>query len=142
MPAVQRSIVINAPTERVWEAFMELESWPAWNPHMREVRRLAEGPLAMGRRARIILKSRMASTWEVTELNPGRSFAWEANLLGSHLLFDHIVEAADGGSQAILHIEATGLTAFLAGPVLSAFYSRNLDHSLKLLKERLEKTPD
>ena len=75
MPAVQCSIIINAPTERVWEAFMELESWPAWNPHMREVRRLAEGPLAMGSRAHIILKSRMASTWEVTEtISGGRCF--------------------------------------------------------------------
>jgi hypothetical protein len=138
MPTVQRSIAINAPPERVWEAFVELETWPTWNPHMRDVRRLAEGPLAMGTRAQIVLKSRLSSTWEVTEFAAGRSFAWEANLLGSHLLFDHVVEAGDGGSQAILRVDASGPTAFFAGPVLSLFYSRNLDHSLRLLKDRLE----
>ena len=48
------------------------------------------------------------------------------------------MEAGDGGSQAVLRIDAAGPTAFFAGPVLSLFYSRNLVHSLRLLKERLE----
>ena len=141
MPAVDRSIVIDVPTERVWEAFVNLGAWPVWNHHMREVRLLTEVPLAMGSRARIVLKTGLSSTWEVTEFTPGRSFTWDASLLGSRLSFAHMVESVNGGSRVVFRIEAEGLTALAAAPVLRFFYARNLDRSLQRLKESLEGAP-
>jgi len=141
MPAVERSIIISAPTERVWEAFVNLGAWPVWNHHMREVRLLTEVPLAMGSRARIVLKTGLSSTWEVTEFTPGCSFTWDASLLGSRLSFAHVVEPVKGGSRVVFRIEASGLTALLAAPVLRFFYARNLDRSLQRLKESLEGAP-
>ena len=141
MPAVERSIVINVPTERIWEAFVNLGSWPVWNPHMREVRLLTEVPLAMGSRARIVLKIGLSSTWEVTEFSPGRSFTWDASLLGSRLSFAHVVEPVNGGSRVVLRIEAAGLTALVASLVLHFSYSRFLNRSLRRLKESLEAAP-
>lgn len=138
MPAVERSIVINVPTERIWEAFVNLGDWPAWNHHMREIRLLTEVPLAMDSRARIVLKTRLSSTWEVTEFSPGRSFTWDANLFGSHLAFAHVVEPANGGSRVILRIEAAGLTALAASLVLRFSYGHFLNRSLRRLKESLE----
>ena len=139
MPTVERSEIIKAPPERVWEAYLDLAGWLAWNPHMRELRLLTEGPLAVGSRARLVLKTGLPSVWEVTELNAGRSFAWTATLVpGLRLLFDHIVEAAEGGSRPILRIEASGPVAVVAGPVLRFIYARNLDHSLAALKRLLE----
>jgi uncharacterized membrane protein len=141
MPAVERSVVINVATERVWEAFINLGGWPAWNPHMREVRLLTDVPLAMGSRARIVLKTRLSSTWEVTEFTPGRSFTWDARLFGSRLSFAHVVQSVDGGSRVVFRIEASGLTGLAASLVLRFSYSRFLDHSLRLLKETLEGAP-
>ncbi len=141
MPAVERSIVINAPTERVWEAFVNLGGWPVWNHHMREVRLLTQVPLAMGSRARIVLKTRLSSTWEVTEFSPGRSFTWDATLFGSRLSFAHVVEPVKDGSRVVLRIEASGLTALVASLVLRFSYSRFLNHSLRRLKESLEGAP-
>lgn len=108
---------------------------------MREVRLLTEVPLAMGSRARIVLKTRISSTWQVTEFTPGRSFTWDANLFGSRLSFAHVVEAANAGSQVVFRIEASGLTALVAFLVLRFSYSRFLNHSLRRLKESLEETP-
>jgi uncharacterized membrane protein len=138
MPAVERSIVIDVPTERVWEAFINLGDWPAWNPHMREIRLLTEVPLAMGSRARIVLKTRLSSTWEVTEFTPGRSFTWDASLFASRLSFAHVAQPVNDGSRVILRIEAAGLTALAAFLVLRFSYSRFLAHSLQRLKEMLE----
>lgn len=139
MPAVERSAIIKAPPEQVWAAYLDLAGWLAWNPHMRQLRLLTEGPLAVGSRARLVLKTGLRSTWQVTELNPGRSFAWAASLVpGLRLVFDHVVEPAEGGSRAILRIDASGPVAVVAGPVLRLVYARNLDHSLAALKRLLE----
>jgi uncharacterized membrane protein len=141
MPAVERSIVIDVPTERIWEAFVNLGEWPVWNHHMQEVHLLTEVPLAMGSRARIVLKTRLSSTWEVTEFTPGRSFTWDASLFGSRLSFAHVVEPVNGGSRVVLRIEAAGLTGLVASLVLRFSYGRFLNRSLQRLKESLEETP-
>ena len=139
MPSLQRSLTIDAPPTKVYEAFVDLGRWLEWNPHFREVRPLSEGPLAQGSKARIALKlSPLASVWEVTEVNPGRSFAWASSSLpGLRLNFDHIAESADGGTRATLRIDIEGPLAFLAG-LAGAFYGRNLDRSLAALKRMLE----
>jgi len=141
MPAVERSIFINVPAEHVWEAFVNLGEWPVWNHHMREVRLLTEVPLAMGSRARIVLKTGLSSTWEVTEFSPGRSFTWDASLFASRLSFAHVVQPMNDGSRVVLRIEASGLTALPAAPILRFLYARNLGRSLQRLKESLERAP-
>ena len=140
MPSIERSRTVNAPPNRVYEAFVDLSRWLEWNPHMREVRPLSDGPLTQGSRARLALKrSPFASTWEVTEVNPGRSFAWKSSSVpGVRLLTDHIVESADGGTRATLRIHIEGPLAFLTGPA-AAFYRRNLGRSLAALKAMLER---
>jgi uncharacterized membrane protein len=141
MPAVERSIVINVPAERIWEAFVNLGDWPVWNHHMREIRLLTDVPLSMDSRARIVLKARLCSTWQVTEFSPGRSFTWDTSLFGSHLSFAHVVEPVNAGSRVVFRIEASRLTAPAASLVLRFSYGRFLNRSLKHLKESLEATP-
>ena len=141
MPAVERSIVINVPADRVWEAFVNLGDWPVWKRHMREVHLLTEVPLAMNSRARIVLKSGLSSTCEVTEFSPGRSFTWDGRLLGSNLSFAHMVQPANSGSRVVLRIEASGPTALVASPALRPSYSRMLNCSLRRLKASLEAAP-
>jgi len=141
MPAVERSIVINVPAERIWEAFVNLGDWPVWNHHMREIRLLTDVPLSMDSRARIVLKTRLSSTWQVTEFSPGRSFTWDAGLFGSRLSFAHVVQPVNGGSRVVFRIEASGLTGLAASLVLRFSYGRFLNRSLKRLKESLEAAP-
>jgi uncharacterized protein YndB with AHSA1/START domain len=139
MPSVERSLTIQAPPAKVYEAFVDLSRWLEWNPHLKAVTPLSEGPLTTGFRARVALKlNPLPSTWEVTEVNPGRSFAWTSSLLpGVRLVFDHIAEGADGGTRATLRIDIEGPLAFVAG-LAGAVYGRNLDHSLTALKRMLE----
>ncbi len=138
MPSLERSLNINAPPERVYEAFVDLSRWLDWNPQLREVTPLSEGPLAVGSKARIAGQMMIgARVWEVTELNPGRSFAWQSSSPGVRLVFDHIAEGADGGTRATLRIDIEGPLAFMAG-LAGSLYGRNLDHSLNALKGMLE----
>ncbi len=140
MPSLERSLNINAPPERVYEAFVDLSRWLEWNPQLREVTPLSEGPLAVGSKARIAGQMMIgARVWEVTELNPGRSFAWKSSFPGVRLVFDHIAEGADGGTRATIRIDIEGPLAFLTG-LAGTVYGRNfLDRSLGALKEMLER---
>ncbi len=139
MPIIERSLLINAPPARVYEAYVDLSQWPEWTPHFREIRLLTEGPLAVGSRARISLKiNPLATVWEVTEIVDGRSFAWASSSLpGLRLVFHHIAEGADDGTRATLRIHIRGPLAFLTHFV-GRIYGRNLDHALRLLKSNLE----
>ncbi len=140
MPSVERSLTINAPPAQVYEAFVDHSRWLEWNPNMREMRPLSEGPLAPGFRARAAHKlNPFASVWEVTQVNPGRSFAWRSSFLpGLRLAFDHIAEGEAGATRATIRIDIEGPLAFLPGPA-AAFYRRNLDRSLAALKAMLER---
>ena len=141
MPSVERSLTITVPPARVYEAFVDHSRWLEWNPHMREMRPLSEGPLVPGFRARLAAKlNPFTSTWEVTEVNPGRSFAWASSSFfpGLRLVFEHIAEGADGGTRATIRIDVDGPLAFLAWGA-GGFYGRNfLGRSLGALRRMLE----
>ncbi len=139
MPSLQRSLAIDVPPARVYEAFTNFDRWLEWNPHLRQVKPLCEGPLAEGCTARIALKlSPFPSVWEVTEVIPGRSFAWTSSSIpGVRLIFDHIAEDFDGGTVATLRVDVEGPLAFLT-PITGALYEHNLSRSLAALKRILE----
>jgi len=141
MRSVERSCTINVPPARVYEAFVDHSRWLEWNPHMREMTPVSEGPLAPGFRARLAARlNPFASTWEVIEVIPGRSFAWASSSFfpGLRLVFDHIAEGADGGTRATIRIDIAGPLAFLIRLAGGSFGRNFLGRSLGALKATLE----
>lgn len=46
-------IDVEASLEQVWEVLREVERWPEWAPTVTSIRRLDDGPLALGSRVRV-----------------------------------------------------------------------------------------
>ncbi|WP_026924361.1 SRPBCC family protein [Glycomyces arizonensis] len=104
----ENAIVIAAPAAVVWDLTADLPRWPELTPTMKRVEPLDPLPLRVGGRARIKQPLQPAAVWTVTELDPGRSFAWETPRGGLTMTGTHRVEEIDGGCRNTLGIELTG----------------------------------
>ena len=61
-------IDVEAPVEQVWAVPREVERWPEWAPTVTSVRRLDDGPLAVGSRVRVEQPRIPPTEYVVTEL--------------------------------------------------------------------------
>ncbi len=103
------TVEIDAPPERVWDVMTDVGRWPEWTGTVTSVARLDGGPLRLGSRARLEQPKLPPTEYVVTELEPGRSFTWEATSPGVRITARHDVDALPGGgTQVRLTVEQAG----------------------------------
>lgn len=130
---------IAAPLERVWAALSDVESWPEWTPTVTSVRRLDEGPLRPGSRARIVQPRIPEAEYVVTALVPGRSFTWEASAPGVLTTARHDAEPLPGGGTRVrLSVRQSGWLGAVMGRFYRGLTDRYLANEANGLKTRCE----
>ncbi|MGY1666646.1 SRPBCC family protein [Geodermatophilus sp. SYSU D00696] len=123
----RETIDVETPAGRVWEVLLDVERWPEWASTVTAVRRLDDGPLAVGSRARVEQPRIPPTEYVVTELEPGRSFTWVATGPGVRTTARHVVEdLGAGGTRVTLSVEQAGPV----GAVVGRFYRRLTDRYL------------
>ena len=133
------SIVIAAPPERVWSVMSDVERWPEGTPTVRNVKRLDDGPLGVGRRARIRQPKLFPAVWTVIALDPGRGFTWTTSGPGVLVTAHHGVETlSDGTTRATLSIAYSGRLASLVAWLTLGINDRYLGLEAAGLKRRSE----
>ncbi len=99
------TIDIAAPVERVWQVMSDIERWREWTPSVASIKRLgSSGPLAVGSRAVIHQPKFPPALWQVSAIEPGRSFTWASLAPGLRVIGHHAVEPAGTGSRATLSL--------------------------------------
>ncbi|MGY1832022.1 SRPBCC family protein [Geodermatophilus sp. SYSU D01180] len=100
---------------------------PEWMPTITSVRRLDDGPLAMGSRVRVAHPRIPPAEYVVAELEPSRSFTWVATGPGVRTTARHLhKEPGTGGTRVTLAVEQAGPV----GVVVGRFYRRLTDRYL------------
>ncbi|MEX2230189.1 MAG: SRPBCC family protein [Dehalococcoidia bacterium] len=132
------SIDINAAPERVWGVMTDVERWPEWTASMSEVRLVEGDRLAVGARARVRQPKLSASTLEVTELEPGRGFTWQAASPGVSFVGKHEIAPARAGVTVTLSVQFSGPLAGIAGLFTSGMTRRYVKMEAEGLKRRSE----
>jgi uncharacterized membrane protein len=136
---VETTLDIDAPAERVWEVMADVERWPEWTASVERAERLDDGPLRLGSRARLKQPRFPPVVWEVTELEPGRSFAWTAKNVGLTSVGRHrVVARGEGGATVTLTLEQEGPMAPLLALLTGKRTRRYVDTEAQGLKRRCE----
>lgn len=137
----QNEVVIDAPADEVWRLTADVESWPAMSPTFTSVQRLDDGPLRVGSTARVKQPGQRPTTWTVTAIDSPRRFAWEARVLGVHMIGSHEVIAADGGCRNRLALTLSGRGARVLGAVAGRMLRRSLAVENAGFKRHAESLP-
>ena len=138
MPRWERSIEINAPTERAWEVISDVARWPEWTASILTVER-PDGDFGMGSEAVVHAMGTPKSRFVVTRWEPGRGFDWETKVRGARSVGEHWIEPGEPGKcRVTLSVVVTGAVAALLKPLIGRTIRRNLDMEAEGLKRRSE----
>ncbi len=133
------TVEIAAPVERVWEVLSDIEHWPEWTETVTSVKRLDEGPLRLGSRAKIDQPKIPETEYVVTQLDPGRSFTWVASGPGVTTTARHDVEVVpEGRSRVTLAVKQSGWLGSVMGRFYRGLTNRYLASEADGLKSRCE----
>jgi uncharacterized protein YndB with AHSA1/START domain len=133
------TVDIAAPPEQVWAVLADVERWSEWSETVTWVRRLDDGPLRSGSRAKINQPKIPETEYVVTELEPGQSFTWVATGPGVTTTARHTVEALPGGGSRVrLAVEQGGLVGAVMGRFYRGLTGRYLANEAAGLKARCE----
>jgi uncharacterized membrane protein len=112
---------------QVWKSFTAVEDWPTWTKSITTVRWLDDGPMRVGKRARVKQPSVPTMVWQVTDVQDNAEFTWANHSLGCTTIARHKVWPNDDGTVRItLEIERTGPTAWLVDAVSARLTKRYL----------------
>ena len=140
---MEQSITVDvaAPPPRVWEVLSDVEAWPEWTRTVTSVRRLDDGPLRVGSRARIDQPRIPETEYVVSELEPGRSFTWVATGPGVRTTARHDAEPLpDGRTRVRLSVTQEGWLGSVMGRFYRGLTDRYLANEAEGLKARSEGT--
>ena len=123
----------SANCERVWAILADVDRWPdRFTPHLREAQ--LAGELAPGAEGWVRMKLPMPrSAFTVTEVDPGRSWAWRGKILWLDMHYNHLCEPSSGGCRVTFDVDLDGSAAGLVRPLGRVVYRRQMNRALDLL---------
>lgn len=142
---IETDVEVERPAKQVWEMFSDFPAYPDWNPFITQI----NGQMGRGQKLKVTIQppggEAMDFTPTVTELIPGRRFAWLGQV-GLPRIFDgahyfEVVDLGNGRSRFIQGEEFRGVLvplfkAKLDGQTLEGFKEMN-----QALKARAEAGP-
>ena len=133
----EASLETKATPARVWQVWSDVNTWPAWNPDMKESR--LDGPLKLGATGMINTNSGGKHDVVVTHFEDGRSFELESTAMpGTKMGIRATIEPTANGARITQAFEARGLLAPVVGPMMGGMILKTFNTVLAGLKQKAE----
>lgn len=134
-------IDIDAPATVVWDVFSDVERWPEWTASVTSLIALDGPGIAVGKRFEIKQPRMPKLVWEVTDVEPGRSWTWVQRSPGGLTKASHDIEAlSDGRTRVRQQIDQRGPVGAMVGLFMRRMTRRYLEMEAAGLKARSEQS--
>lgn len=133
-------VTIAAPPQQVWRVMSDVENWHTWTESIRKVKLLDQGPLGLGKKARVYQPNLAPAVWRVTDWKEGRGFTWVSSNPGVHVTADHVIKPVDEGSEVTLSIKYDGIFGGVVRFLTARITKRYIDLEAAGLKKHSERT--
>lgn len=135
----QGAVTINAPVERVWDVYADVERWPEWTASVTSLELLDSDRLSVGARARIKQPRFPRVVWTVTAIDPGTCWTWVARSPGAVTTATHALVRLDATTTRVDQtIDQAGPLGALVGRLSRRLTRRYLAMEAAGLKQRAE----
>ena len=133
----EASMETRAAPAEVWRVWSDVNTWPAWNPDMKESR--LDGPLRLGTTGMINTRSGGKHEVVVTQLEDGKSFELESTAMPmTRMAIRATVTPVQGGTRISQAFEARGLLAPIVGPMMGGMILKTFSAVLAGLANKVE----
>ncbi|TME22405.1 MAG: hypothetical protein E6I75_30325 [Chloroflexi bacterium] len=133
----EASMETRAAPADVWRVWSDVNTWPAWNPDMKESR--LDGPLRLGTTGMINTRSGGKHEVVVTQLEDGKSFELESTAMPmTRMAIRATVTPIQGGTRISQAFEARGLLAPIVGPMMGGMILKTFSAVLAGLANKVE----
>jgi uncharacterized protein YndB with AHSA1/START domain len=111
----ETTVQIAADPSRIWSTWLDVERWSEWTTSVDSSERLDEGEFGVGSKARVKQPKMRVAVWEVTEVEPDRSFVWTTRTGGVTMVASHVIEPGADAATVRLSLDLTGPLSGLLG---------------------------
>jgi uncharacterized protein YndB with AHSA1/START domain len=127
----------KASPAEVWRVWSDVNTWPEWNPDMKESR--LDGPLQLGTTGVINTRSGGKHDVVVTQFEDGKSFELESTAMPrTKMAIRATVTPIDGGTRLTQAFEARGLLAPIVAPMMGGMILKTFSKVLAGLAGKVE----
>lgn len=139
MTTISRTRRIAAPAPAVWPVLAGVSAWPEFIGPVEAVTPLDGPNLKPGARFEVRQKGVRTTVWTVTELDPSRRFAWEAEAGGVSLRAEHRMEpAGPRATELTISFELSGALGRAAAVLMRGKAERFIEAELDGVLARAE----
>ena len=133
----EASLDTKATPADVWRVWSDVNTWPEWNPDMKQSR--LDGPLRLGTTGMINTRSGGKHEVVVTQLEDGKSFELESTAMPmTRMAIRATVTPIQGGTRISQAFEARGLLAPIVGPMMGGMILETFSAVLAGLANKVE----
>jgi hypothetical protein len=133
----EASLETTANPQQVWRVWSDVNTWPEWNPDMKESR--LDGPLKLGTTGMINTRSGGKHDVVVTYFEDGKSFELESTALpGTKMAIRASIAPNGAGSRITQGFEPRGVLAPIVGPMMGGAILKTFSAVLGGLKQKVE----
>jgi uncharacterized membrane protein len=133
------TVEIEAEPAAVWAVMEDVNRWPDWTPTMKSVALTSGEVVGPESTATIRQPALPPAVWRVTSYEAGRSFSWETDVRGVHMVGDHRVEPLPGGRSLVtLGITSSGVLSTIFGPLINGQVRKAVRTEAASLKRHVE----